>query len=64
MKNGIIRSVVENQYHWVAYHLCAYAAGVCSGVYVVHQIDGIADVQRRLTMKAHTHRVKAQKAIE
>lgn len=64
MKNGLVKGAILNQYHRAAYHLYGYVSSVMAGVYIIHQIDLVAELQKKTAMKAHSHRVWAAKAIE
>jgi len=63
MKHSFARAALMNQYHYRAYRLYGRISTILSGIYVIHQSDDIAELQKIATIKAHTHRVKAEKAF-
>jgi hypothetical protein len=64
MRHGIVKSVLLNQYHRAAYKAFAKAGGILTAWYIVTPSQNIAGLQRQATIKAHYHRVRAEKAIE
>lgn len=63
MKHGLVKSVLIHFYHLGAYHVYARASSYLAGVYIATPSDDLAKLQRRATMKAHTHRVRAEDVI-
>jgi len=58
------KKVLQQKYHVTAYRMYAYVSSLTSGLYIAHRIESIAKIQREATVRAHTHRVKAQRLAQ
>lgn len=62
--NELLRRVGQVYFHRLKYSYHAKVAKLATGVYIVHQTDWLAKLQRHHTKQAHTHRVKAQEIAQ
>lgn len=64
MSQSFTAKMITFEYHVRAYRFYGYVSKVCTALHVFHPYDMVSDIQRKATINAHTHRVRAEKLIQ